>query len=113
MTVSFSEHLGLLDVHGRAVVASLEQASPDDRMPPLGETARQIAEEHWDTLEIWAWSLENPTSDWDRRTEPTTPKDYDGLVAGIATHVRRSVQALTATGPAARIDYFGRPGTTA
>ncbi|MDO5735874.1 MAG: hypothetical protein Q4P15_05320 [Propionibacteriaceae bacterium] len=113
MTLPFAEHLDLLDVHGREVVAGLGQASPGDRMPPLGETAQQMAEDHWSTLEIWAWSLENPTSDWRTRKDRKPPKHYDALVAGISTETRRSVKALASAGPDATIDYFGRPGTVA
>lgn len=113
VTVSFSEHLDLLDLHGRAAVASLAQLHPDARVPPRGESARRTAADHWGTLEIWAWSLENPSEHWSRREDIEAPTDYPTLVAGMATEIGRLEASLTDAGPTTAIDYFDRPGTTA
>ena len=113
MTVSFSEHLDLLDMHGRAAVASLGQLSPDGTVPPRGESVRHAAADHWGTLEIWAWLLENPTGHWSRRAAPKAPADHPTLVAGIAVELGRLETSLLRTGPNTGVDYFGRPGTTA
>lgn len=113
MTLSFSEHLQLLDLHGRSVVAGLGQLDHDDHVPPRDERVEQVAREHWATLEIWAWSLANPDGHWSEREDPAEPATYADLVAGIGTQVARLTTSLRAVGPDADIDYFGRPGTTA
>ncbi len=113
MTVSFSEHLDLLDLHGRAAVHSLGRLSPDDGLPPLGDSARGLAEDHWGTLQSWARSLEDPTVHWSQRAQPETPADYSALVAGIGEELGRLGSSLLSAGPQAGIDYFDRPGTVA
>ncbi|KQZ68825.1 hypothetical protein [Nocardioides sp. Root151] len=113
MTVSFSEHLDLLDLHGRAGAASLGLLQPDDRLPPASTTVRQAVADHWATLEIWAWSLENPDDHWSRRDDVDAPSVHAELVAGIAAELGRLETALRAAGPDTTLDYFGRPGTTA
>ncbi|WP_353952039.1 hypothetical protein V6K52_00955 [Knoellia sp. S7-12] len=113
MSPSFSEHLGLLDLHGRAGVATLEALSPDATVPPGEATALQAAEDHWATLEIWSWSLTHPGEHWSDREDPATPAGYPALVAAIAAEIGRLGTALGQAGPDVSLDYFGRPGTTA
>jgi hypothetical protein len=69
--------------------------------------------EHWATLEIWAWSLENPGQHWSAREEPVPPVDHGHAVAAVASELSRLEELLLATGPDAVVDYFGRPGTSA
>ncbi|QIX28403.1 hypothetical protein ncot_18750 [Nocardioides sp. JQ2195] len=113
MSVAFPEHVDLLDLHGRAAVASLGQLHPGDRVPPRDASAREVGDDHWATLEVWAWSLENPTGHWSARDAPDTPPDLAALVASIATQLDRLESVLSASGPDAAIDYFGEPGTFA
>lgn len=113
MTVTFSEHVDLLDLHGRAAAASLVVLTPGTPVPPRGSSRRALANDHWATLEVWAWSLENPNGHWSSRTEPGTPAGHDELVAGLASNLDRLETALLGSGPDAVIDYFGAPGTTA
>lgn len=113
MTLSFAENLALLDLHGRAAVASLGQLNPDAELPPRADTVRDVAREHWATLEVWAWSLENPDGHWSERDAPAAPPAHADVVAGIETLVRRLSTSLVAVGPDTDIDYFGRPGNTA
>lgn len=112
MSVSFSEHVDLLDLHGRAAVASLGQLQPGDPVPPRAATAREVGGDHWATLEVWAWSLENPKDHWSSREAPDSPPDHAALVAGVATQLDRLEASLLAAGPDAVVDYFGEPGTT-
>lgn len=113
MSPSFSEHLDLLDLHGRAGVANLHSLTPDAAVPPGDATARQAAQEHWATLEIWSWSLAHPGEHWSEREDPATPADHPALVAAIAAEIGRLGAALREAGPDVSLDYFGRPGTTA
>ena len=113
MTVSFAEHLELLVSHGRATLACLELLAPQCALPPRGDPAHQAAAEHWATLEIWAWSLENPAAHWSRREEPRTPATYAALVAGIGAELIRLEAALLRSGPKMEVDYLGRPGSAA
>ncbi|WP_067436171.1 hypothetical protein [Nocardioides jensenii] len=112
MSVPFLQHVDLLDLHGRAAVASLAQLQPGDRVPPRDASTREVIADHWATLEIWAWSLENPTGHWSTRDEPDSPADHTALVAGVAAQLDRIEAALLKSGPDAPIDYFGEPGTT-
>lgn len=84
MTVLFREHLDLLEMHGRAAVHSLGQLSADDALPPRGESARSAASDHWGTLEVWAWSLENPSLHWSQGAEQESSAEYPTLVRGVA-----------------------------
>jgi hypothetical protein len=111
--IAFAEHLDLLDLHGRAAVASLSQLGPDDTLPPRGVPVHAATREHWATLEIWAWSLENPGQHWSTRAEPAPPADHSQAVAAVASELMRLEDLLRATGPDAVVDYFGRPGTSA
>lgn len=113
MSVSFSEHVDLLDLHGRAAVASLGQLQPGDPVPPRNATTREVGADHWSTLEIWAWSLENPKTHWSSREAPDSPPDHEALVAGVTTQLDRLESRLMEVGPDVEIDYFGEPGTTA
>lgn len=113
MTLSFSEHVELLELHGRAAVDCLAQLSPEDATLPGGESARQAALEHWATLEIWARTLQNPTVHWSQRARPEAPADYRALVAAIETELRELSRSFDSAGPEVAIDYFGRPGTSA
>lgn len=113
MDITFAEHLDLLDLHGRAAVASLGQLGPHDTLPPQGVLAHPATREHWATLEIWAWSLEHPGQHWSDRTEPAPPPDHAALVAAISRELTRLEEMLLAAGPDRAIDFFGRPGTTA
>jgi hypothetical protein len=111
--IAFVEHVDLLDLHGRAAVASLGQLGPTDTLPPHGVPAHRATREHWATLEIWAWSLEHPSEHWSDRAEPTPPSDHPDVVAAVAYEVTHLEDLLLAAGDAQPIDYFGRPGTTA
>lgn len=113
MDIAFAEHLDLLDLHGRAAVASLAQLGPTDTLPPRAVPAHQATREHWATLEIWAWSLEHPGQHWRERAEPESPADHSALVAAVSAELTRLEDLLLAAGPDQPIDYFGRPGTTA
>lgn len=113
MSVSFSEHVDLLDLHGRAGAASLGQLQPEAPVPPRGSASHDVLRDHWATLEIWAWSLENPTGHWSARAEPETPSDHAGLVAGVVAQVDRLETVLLGSGPELEIDYFGQSGTAA
>lgn len=113
MDIAFAEHLDLLDLHGRAAVASLAQLDPTDTLPPHAVPAHAATREHWATLEVWAWSLEHPGQHWSERPEPVVPLDHPDLVAAVATELTRLEDLLLAAGPDTPIDYFGRPGTTA
>ena len=113
MTVLFPEHLDLLRMHGRAAGHSLGQLSEGDALPPRGESALSVASEHWGTLEVWAWSVENPGLHWSQRAEPESSADYPTLVRETAAVLDRLVISLLSAGPGASIDYFGRPGTVA
>ena len=112
MAITFAEHLDLLDLHGRAAVASLGQLGPTDTLPPQGVPAHPATREHWATLEIWAWSLEHPGQHWSGRPEPTPPPDHAALVAAIGSELTRLEEGLLAAGPDTAIDFFGTPGTT-
>ena len=112
MAITFAEHLDLLDLHGRAAVASLGQLGPTDTLPPRGVAAHPATREHWATLEIWAWSLAHPGQHWSGRPEPTPPPDHAALVAAIGSELTRLEEALLAAGPDTPIDFFGEPGTT-
>jgi hypothetical protein len=111
--IAFAEHLDLLDLHGRAAVASLAQLAPDDTLPPRATSVHDAAREHWATLEVWAWSLEHPGHHWSERPEAVAPAAHPLVVAAIADELTRLEELLLATGPDTAIDYFGRPGTTA
>lgn len=113
VSVTFSEHIDLLDLHGRAGAASLGQLQPDQPVPPRGTVAREVLRDHWATLEIWAWSLENPTGHWSARAEPDAPVDHAGQVAGVVTQVERLEAVLLGSGPDVELDYFGQSGTAA
>jgi len=112
VAITFTEHLDLLDLHGRAAVASLGQLGPTDTLPPQGVSAHPATREHWATLEIWAWSLEHPGLHWSGRPEPTPPPDHAALVAAIGSELTRLEEGLLAAGPDTSIDFFGTPGTT-
>ncbi|KRF35938.1 hypothetical protein [Nocardioides sp. Soil805] len=112
MDIVFAEHLDLLDLHGRAAVASLAQLGPADTLPPHGVPAHAATREHWATLEIWAWTLEHPGRYWSQRVEPSPPQAHGDVVAAIATEISHLEDLLLATGPEADLDFFGRPGTT-
>ena len=113
MDIAFAEHLDLLDLHGRAAVASLGALGPTDTLPPHAVPAHAATREHWATLEIWAWSLEHPGRHWSERAEPAPPVDHAAVVAAVAGEITRLEELLRAAGPDAPIDYFGSPGTTA
>ncbi len=113
MSLSFSQHLDLLDRQGRAVVASLEVLSPDTPVPPDGGTVTEVGAEHWATLEIWSWSLTHLDQHWSRREDPVAPADHATLVTGISALVDQVVTVLRATGPDRPVDFFDRPGRTA
>ena len=113
MTLSFAEHLDLLEQHGRAAVHSLGQLTPDDQLPPTALSARATAEDHWSTLECWAWILENPSADFSEYPERKPPDEYLDLVAAIPTELDRLARSLSSSGPDAPIEYFDRPGTVA
>lgn len=111
MSLSFAEHLDLLNLHGQVAVALMGRLQPDDPVYDYG-SVRGTAEEHWDTQEIWAWSLENPDHGWQEEyVAPPTPTDYAALVAGIGTQIDRLTTALTRLGPDQPMDFFGDPGT--
>ncbi len=112
MDIPYSEHVDLLDLHGRAAVASLGHLGPTDTLPPRGTSAHAATREHWATLEIWAWSLEHPDEHWSTRAEPTAPATHADVLAAIATEITHLEELLLATGPGADLDFFGRPGTS-
>ena len=68
--------------------------------------------EHWATLEIWAWSLENPGQHWSTRAEPAPPADHSQAVAAVASELTRLEDLLRTTGPDAVVDYFGVPSAS-
>jgi len=113
VTPTFTDHVDLLDLHGRHAVVALNELTLDDHMPPRDEPVRALVTEHWATLEIWAWSLEHRGDHWSEREEPVAPTTRAALVADIWTQVHRLTTSLRAAGPGVDIDYFGRPGTTA
>jgi hypothetical protein len=111
--IALAEHLDLLDLHGRAAVASLAQLGPHDTVPPRGVPAYAATLEHWSTLEIWAWTLEHPGRHWSEREDPTAPGGHPEVVAAIAREITHLEELLLAAGPDAGLDFFGRPGTSA
>ena len=110
--IAFAEHLDLLDLHGRAGAASLGQLDATATLPPHGTTAGAASLEHWATLEIWGWSLAHPGQHWSGRAEPTAPDGHAATVAAIGSELTRLEDLLSAAGPAAPTDFFGRPGTS-
>jgi hypothetical protein len=110
--IAFAEHLDLLDLHGRAAVASLGLLGPTDTLPPHAAPAHAATREHWATLEIWSWSLAHPGQHWSERAEPAAPADHATVVAAVSDELSRLEELLLAAGPDTPIDYFGRPGTT-
>lgn len=112
MDIAYAEHLDLLDLHGRAAVASLAQLGPTDTLPPHGTSAHAATREHWATLEVWAWSLEHPDRHWSERAEPAGPGPHADVVAAIGREITHLEELLLAAGPDTGLDFFGRPGTT-
>ena len=110
MAITFAEHLDLLDLHGRAAVASLGQLGPTDTLPPQGVPAHPATREHWATLEIWAWSLEHPEQHWSERPEPTPPPDHAALVAAIGSELTRLEEGCWPPDRTRPSTSSGRPG---
>ena len=113
MTLSFSQHLSLLEVHGRSAVHNLGRLSPEAEVPPTPLSARATAEDHLGTLAYWAWSLENPSAHVDECPDQRPPEQYADLLAAITTELDRLARLLASSGPEAPIQYFDRAGTTA
>lgn len=66
--------------------------------------------EHWNTLEIWVWSLAHPDRHWSQREDPEEPSTYADVVSGIAALGQALAASLRAHGPDVAVDYFERPG---
>lgn len=113
MTISFASRVDLLDLHGRAAAASLAQLDPRLPLPPHGTTVRDLTNEHWGTLEIWAWLLEDPDRLWSEHQTAAPPLGQSAVAEAIEPQLRRLRRSLLSLGPDAALDYFGRPGTTA
>lgn len=113
MALSFTEHLDLLELHGRSAVQNLGKLSPKANVPPIPLSARATAEDHWSTLEVWAWLLENPSSSWTDHPAQESSQEYPQLVAAIRTELDRLARSLPRCGPDTAIEYFDRPGTVA
>lgn len=113
MDTSWEQNLDLLDLHGRAAAAALSRLQPDEPVPPRAETAAQVAQEHWATLEIWSWSVANPQSHWGDRDEPPAPAGHDECTRAIGVELDRLEDSLRAAGPDRELDFFGETGTTA
>lgn len=114
MSVSFSSHVDLLDLHGRAAVASLSALDPEVSLPPRGQLVREAAADHASTLEVWAWLVAHPSAHWsEREDEPVIPTDHHELVALIGATIDRLEASLLDAGPEVELDYFDSVGTTA
>ena len=107
-----SQYLDLLDRHGRAALDALSGLAPDARVPPHGPDALGYAREHLSTLEIWAWLLEHPESDWRAYAAGPMPTGYAEVLGAIGRVRDRLTRLLVEVGPDLPVDYFGSPGTS-
>lgn len=108
----YTQYLDLLDRHGRAALEALGRLEPDATVPPHGDGALGYAREHLETLEVWAWLLAHPESDWRAYEGGTPPARYDDLLGATGRERDRLTRLLVDVGPDLELDYFGRPGTS-
>ncbi|WP_121254073.1 hypothetical protein [Nocardioides ferulae] len=111
-TLPLTQYLDLLDRHGRAALDALSGLQPDAKVPPHGTDALGHAQDHLSTLEIWAWLLEHPESDWRAFEAGPPPSGYAEVLGAIGRVRDRLTRLLVEVGPDLPVDYFGRPGTS-
>ncbi|WP_101523899.1 hypothetical protein [Nocardioides houyundeii] len=107
-----AQYLQLLDLHGRAALDVLGALEPGASVPPNGAEALGYAREHLATLQVWAWLLAHPETDWRAYEGGPPPTAYGDVLASIDRQRDQLVRLLVDSGPDLELDYFGRPGTS-